>query len=81
MTTKPNPDAAIDSDQSGKTQAGPRTHAPHSPDELEDYAGGYIQAHHGRINGWLVVVIVVLIVWAIYYGFTYWGGLGDGLDY
>lgn len=55
----------------------PAAHA----DELEHYAGGYIQARHGRINGWLVVVIVVLILWAIYYGFTYWGGLGDGLDY
>ncbi|HRP97202.1 MAG TPA: hypothetical protein PL143_13190 [Rhodocyclaceae bacterium] len=53
----------------------------HGPDALEDYAGGYIQARHGRVNAWLVVVIVVLIVWAIYYGFTYWGGLGEGLDY
>lgn len=50
-------------------------------EELEDYAGGYIQARHGRINAWLVVVIVVLLVWAVYYGFTYWGGLGEGLDY
>ncbi len=53
----------------------------HSADELEEYAGGYIQAHHGKINPWLVVVIVVLIVWAVYYGFTYWGDLGEGLDY
>ncbi len=53
----------------------------HSPDDLEEYAGGYIQARHGKINAWLIVVIVVLIVWAVYYGFTYWGGLGEGLDY
>ncbi|MEX0732640.1 MAG: hypothetical protein WED00_18030 [Aquisalimonadaceae bacterium] len=53
----------------------------HSPDALEEYAGGYIKARHGKVNAWLVVVIVVLIVWAIYYGFTYWGGLGEGLDY
>jgi hypothetical protein len=53
----------------------------HGADALEDYAGGYIQARHGKVNAWLVVVIVVLIVWAIYYGFTHWGGLGEGLDY
>jgi hypothetical protein len=52
-----------------------------SAHELEEYAGGYIQARHGKVNLWLVVVIVALIVWAIYYGFTYWGGLGEGLDY
>lgn len=49
--------------------------------ELEEYAGGYIKARHGKVNTWLVVVIVTLIAWAIYYGFTYWGGLGEGLDY
>lgn len=53
----------------------------HGADELENYAGGYIQARHGKVNGWLIVVIVVLLVWAVYYGFTYWGGLGEGLDY
>jgi hypothetical protein len=49
--------------------------------EFEEYAGGYIKARHGKVNAWLVVVIVGLIIWAIYYGFTYWGGLGEGLDY
>lgn len=53
----------------------------HHADELEEYAGGYIKARHGRVNTWLVVVIVGLILWAIYYGFAYWGGLGEGLDY
>lgn len=61
--------------------AGTREGTTDHADELENYAGGYIQAHHGRINAWLVVVIVVLLVWALYYGFTYWGGLGEGLDY
>jgi hypothetical protein len=50
-------------------------------EEMEEYAGGYLKARHGKVNAWLVVVIVVLIVWGIYYGFTYWGGLGEGLDY
>ena len=33
-----------------------------------------------RINGWLLVVYAVLFVWSLYYGYTYWGGLGPGLD-
>lgn len=54
-------------------------HQPHK--ELEDYAGGHIQARHGRVDAWLMVVYVVLLVWALYYGYRYWGGLGPGLDY
>ena len=46
----------------------------------EDYAGGRIRTRHGRVNGWLLVVYVALIAWALYYGYTYWGGLGPGLD-
>jgi len=26
-------------------------------------------------------VYLVLLVWALYYGYIYWGGLGPGLDY
>lgn len=52
--------------------------APHQ--QTEDYGGGHIQARHGRVNGWLLVVYLVMFVWAIYYGYTYWGGLGPGLD-
>ena len=77
MTTRQtNPETPADTPQGA---AG--THRDHGPDELEEYAGGYIQARHGTIPIWLIVVIVVLLVWAIYYGFTYWGGLGEGLDY
>ena len=50
-------------------------------DQLEDYAGGYIQAHHGRIPPWLLAVYFVLFVWAMYYLYVYWGGLGPGLAY
>ena len=49
--------------------------------EMEDYAGGYIQAHHGTIPVWLLVVYAILLVFAFYYLITYWGGLGPGLDY
>ena len=50
-------------------------------EEVETYGGGHIKARHGRVNGWLLVVYAVLFVWALYYGFKYWGGLGPGLDY
>jgi hypothetical protein len=49
--------------------------------EMEDYVGGYIQAHHGTIPVWLLVVYAILLVFAFYYMITYWGGLGPGLDY
>jgi hypothetical protein len=48
--------------------------------QTESFGGGHIKARHGRINGWLMVVYLVLFVWALYYGYTYWGGLGPGLD-
>jgi hypothetical protein len=48
---------------------------------MEEYAGGYIQAHHGTIAPWLLVVYAVLFVWALYYLVVYWGGLGPGLRY
>jgi hypothetical protein len=48
-------------------------------DELEEYAGGYIQSRHGGIQPWLLAVYAVLFVWALYYLYVYWGGLGPGL--
>lgn len=42
---------------------------------------GDVSSRHGIVNGWLIVVYAVMFVWALYYGFTYWGGLGPGLDY
>lgn len=53
-----------------------------SPHEaVEKYADGDIEVRHGRVDHWLIPVYVVLFVWAIYYGFKFWGGLGPGLDY
>jgi hypothetical protein len=49
--------------------------------QVESYGGGDVQARHGRINGWLLVVYAIMWVWALYYGVTYWGGLGPGLDF
>jgi hypothetical protein len=50
-------------------------------EELERYGGGHITSWPGRIDSWLLVVYVVLFLWALYYGYVYWGGLGPGLDY
>jgi hypothetical protein len=75
--TTSSPGTEHGEDAAGQARRNPGAHAG----ELEEYAGGYIKARHGKVNGWLIVVIVVLIVWAIYYGFAYWGGLGAGLDY
>ena len=60
--------------------SGARSEIPHH-EQTEDYGGGHIKARHGRVNGWLAVVYLVIFVWALYYGFTYWGGLGPGLNY
>lgn len=49
-------------------------------EHVETYAG-HISSRHGKVNGWLAVVYLILFIWAIYYGFTHWGGLGPGLDY
>jgi hypothetical protein len=60
----------------------PKDDKPHRPqDELEDYAGGYIQARHGSIPLWLIAVYLVLFVWSLWYVVYEWGGLGPGLNY
>ncbi len=46
---------------------------------VHEYAQGEIRSYEGRVNRWLLVVYAVLGVWAVYYLFTYWGGLGPGL--
>jgi hypothetical protein len=63
-----------------RQNAGSQGNEPERPaNELEDYAGGHIQSRHGTIDRWLLVVYAVLFVWALYYLYTYWGGLGPGL--
>jgi uncharacterized membrane protein len=51
----------------------------HRKGHMHEYAGGYIQAHHGGIPAWLLVVYAVLLVWGLYYAYVYWGSLGPGL--
>lgn len=63
----------------GKTPVSPAPEEPHER-QTQKYGGGHIEARHGRINRWLLLVYLVLFVWALYYGYTYWGGLGPGLD-
>lgn len=57
----------------------PAHDAPHH-EQVHDYGGDHSKARHGRINYWLLLVYLVMFVWALYYGYTYWGGLGPGLD-
>ena len=52
----------------------------HHKNDLHEYAGGYIQAHHGGIPIWLLVVYAVLLIWGLYYAYVYWGSLGPGLE-
>ncbi|HYU68025.1 MAG TPA: hypothetical protein VEL09_01705 [Burkholderiales bacterium] len=53
---------------------------PHDQ-QVEGYGGGHVEARHGRINAWLLVVYLIMLVWSLYYGIKYWGGLGPGLDF
>lgn len=46
--------------------------------EMEEYAGGTIEARHGYLPVWLLVVYGVLFVWGLYYAYHYWGGVGPG---
>jgi hypothetical protein len=55
------------------------TRDPH--EEVGQYAGGEITDRPGKVNWWLAVVYLVLLVWGLYYLVTSWGGLGPGLDY
>jgi len=61
-------------------QASGATQHPHH-DDVESYGGGHVQARHGRVDRWLLIVYVIMLVWSLYYGITYWGGLGPGLDF
>jgi len=56
-----------------------RDPAPGERRPVHEYARGEIQSYEGRVNRWLLVVYAVLAVWAVYYLFAYWGGLGPGL--
>ena len=49
-------------------------------EHITGYGGGHVTARHGKINWWLMAVYLVMFLWALYYGYVYWGGLGPGLD-
>jgi len=68
---------ADDRDRPPHESAGPHEES----EELESYAGGEIQVRPGKINRWLLIVYLILLLWSLYYLFTYWGGLGPGLAY
>ena len=68
------------------TQTGTTPSAPSKPrsevdlheHEMEEYGGGAIEARHGYIPVWLLIVYAVLFLWGLYYAYHYWGGLGPG---
>jgi hypothetical protein len=47
---------------------------------VHEFADGEIESYTGRVHLWLIVLYVLLVLWAIYYLFVYWGGLGPGLE-
>lgn len=60
--------------------SGPESEKP--PDalghEMHEYGGGAIKGWQGYIPAWLLVVYFVLFLWALYYAYQYWGGVGPG---
>ena len=46
----------------------------------EEFGADRLEARHGRVDRWLQLVYLVMFIWALYYGYVYWGGLGPGLD-
>ncbi|CAN7668651.1 hypothetical protein LJR231_005305 [Phyllobacterium sp. LjRoot231] len=70
MTTPSTPESTPESD--GSDQGSDHEH------KLEEYAGGTIQARHGYLPVWLLVVYAVLFLWSLFYMVVYWGGLGPG---
>jgi hypothetical protein len=66
---KSNPDSPTNPEPGARENSHP---------EMEEYAGGTIQARHGYVPLWLLVVYLVLFIWALYYLVVYWGGLGPG---
>lgn len=68
---------------SAEHEAGHPSHGLHAGQQprgpIEEHAGGEVRSYHGIVNVWLLVVYAILTVWAIYYLFKYWGGLGPGL--
>jgi hypothetical protein len=49
--------------------------------QVEHYGGDDLQVRHGRVNRWLLLVYLALFLWALYYEYRYWGGLGPGLEW
>ncbi len=64
--------------QTANTPSKPTSEDASHDDESEEYGGGAIEARHGYIPVWLLVVYAVLLLWGLYYVFQYWGGLGPG---
>jgi len=58
----------------------PERRPPEPRGPVHGFADGEIESYTGRVNLWLIVLYVLLVLWAIYYLAVYWGGLGPGLE-
>lgn len=59
----------------------PADRSPEFPERgpVHEYADGEIRSYEGYVNYWLLAVYAVLGIWALYYVWQHWGGLGPGL--
>ena len=50
--------------KSATTPSQPSDHHSHI-DDLEDYGGGHVQAKHGYLPIWLLVVYAIMFLWGL----------------
>ena len=62
---------AVTDKQTTQSQEG-ASQDPHSPDSEYTYQSAGIRERHGYVPVWLWVVYIGLIVWGVYYTWTYW---------
>ncbi len=44
----------------------------HDDHEINTYEYSGIQERHGKVNAWLIVVYVSLLIWGAWYLFAFW---------
>jgi hypothetical protein len=37
-----------------------------------------VQAKHGYLPIWLLIVYAIMFLWGLWYAYQYWGGVGPG---
>jgi hypothetical protein len=44
----------------------------HDDHEINTYEYSGIQERHGKVNAWLIIVYISLLIWGAWYLFTFW---------